>query len=478
MAYEIDSVPADAASGMQDSPALLRLRALLGEHRLLRDADSLARFGADRSPGWVPRPVAVALPETTEEVQEIVRIAREFRLPLVPSGGRTGLCGGAVACSGELVVALDRMNSLLSVDAVDRSVTVQAGMITARLQEIARERDWFYPVDFASSGSSQIGGNIATNAGGIRVIRYGMTRNQISGLVVVDGRGEVLRLNHGLAKNNTGPDFRHLFIGSEGVFGIVTEATVQLLPAPKPPQVMLFGVGGFPAILRLLSEFSNTLKINAFEFFSDNALEKVLARQGTASPVQTAPFYALVEYESAGEHDEARALAIFEEGLERGELVDAVLAASEAQSRAIWRLRESISDTLSAWKPWKNDISVRVGRLDTFIERVSALVAAGDSDLELVWYGHIGDGNIHLNILKPEELSADAFAERCSPLAKGIAALLGEFSGSVSAEHGIGLLKRDYLHYTRSKAEISALRAMKAIFDPDGIMNPGKLLPD
>jgi FAD/FMN-containing dehydrogenase len=461
----------------QEHPALAALQALLGERRLLRDQASLERFGRDRSPGWTPRPIAVALPESTGEVQQIVTIARAHGLALVPSGGRTGLCGGAVAVSGELVVALDRMNQLLEVDPSDRSVTVQAGMITARLQEVARERGWFYPVDFASSGSSQIGGNIATNAGGIRVIRYGMTRNQISGLVVVDGRGEILRLNHGLAKNNTGPDFRHLFIGSEGVFGIITEATVQLLPAPAPPRVMLFGIKDFPAILSLLTEFSNSLKINAFEFFSHNALEKVTARLGTHAPVQAASFYALVEFESGGADDEEQALAIFEQGLERGDVIDAVMASNEAQSRALWTLRESISDTLAAWQPWKNDISVRVGRLDAFIARVSALASSIDDDLELVWYGHIGDGNIHLNILKPDQVSADAFAERCSPVAKGIASLLAEFRGSVSAEHGIGLLKRDYLHYTRSEAEISALRAMKGIFDPEGIMNPGKLLP-
>ena len=458
------------------SEALQALRDLLGA-RLLLDEESRLRFGADRSPGWIPNPSAVALPETTEEVQRIVRIARQHRIALVPSGGRTGLCGGAVAHAGELVVAMDRMNTLLSVSPSDRSMTVQAGVITARLQELARERGWFYPVDFASSGSSQIGGNIATNAGGIRVIRYGMTRNQITGLVVVDGRGEVLHLNNGLAKNNTGPDFRHLFIGSEGVFGFITEATVQLLPSPPSPEVMLFAVSGFEDILDLLRRFSDVFDINAFEFFSHNALEKVTARQNLASPVAKAPFYALVEFESAGDGDLDSALSIGASGMEDGRILDAVLARSTAQARAIWRLRESISDTLSAWAPWKNDISVRVGDLAPFIQRVNALAEKSGAGLELVWYGHIGDGNIHLNILRPDGCSAAEFAGRCAPVAKGIATLLQEFRGSVSAEHGIGLLKRDYLRYSRSEAEISALRAMKAIFDPDGIMNPGKLLP-
>ncbi len=476
MIYD-DEKQHDRSLDARTNEAVKELTSLLGESRLLLDQSSFERFGVDRSPGWTARPCAIALPENTLEVQSIVQIARRHSLGIVPSGGRTGLCGGAVAAAGELVVALDRMNRVMDVDPADRSVTVQAGMITAQLQTLAAEKGWFYPVDFASSGSSQIGGNIATNAGGIRVIRYGMTRAQISGIVAVDGRGEILGLNRGLAKNNTGPDFRHLFVGSEGIFGIITEATVQLLPAPGPSKVMLFALQGFPAILRLLSEFSNSLEINAFEFLSHNALERVTARLAASSPVAPAPFYALVEFEPATEADEERAVSIFEQGLERGEIVDAVLAGSEAQARAIWRLRESISETLSPWKPWKNDISVRVGRLGAFIERASALVAEGDDELELVWYGHIGDGNIHLNILKPDRLSAEEFAERCSPVAKGFAMLLQEFGGSVSAEHGIGLLKRDYLKYSRSEAEISALRAIKGIFDPDGIMNPGKLLP-
>lgn len=466
-----------AIDGVRTVAALEAIGAVLGEGILLQDPDSLAHYGVDRSSGWQASPCAVARPRSTAEVQSIVAIARQYRLAVVPSGGRTGLCGGAVAHSGELVLSLERMNRLLSIDAGERSVTVEAGMITANLQALASARGWFYPVDFASSGSSQIGGNIATNAGGIRVIRYGMTRSQITGLVVVDGRGEVLELNRGLMKNNTGPDFRHLFIGSEGVLGVITEATVKLLPAPAPSRVMLFSLPAFGGILRLLRAFSESIQINAFEFFSHNALEKVLARLGGVAPLAAAPFYALVEFESRQEADESRALAIFAQALAAGDVHDAVLAGSESQARALWRLRESISETLSPWKPWKNDISVRVSRMDAFIEKAEALIDEACGGLELVWYGHIGDGNIHLNILKPEDLDALVFKERCAVAGSAVAGLLQEFGGSVSAEHGIGLLKRDYLRYTRSAAEISALRGLKAVFDPDGIMNPGKLLP-
>lgn len=457
--------------------ALQEIGDVLGEDVLLQDADSLAHYGVDRTSGWQPAPCAVVRPRSTAEVQTIVTIARRHHLPIVPSGGRTGLCGGAVAHSGELVLSLERMSRLLAMDAGERSMTVEAGMITANLQALASAQGWFYPVDFASSGSSQIGGNIATNAGGIRVIRYGMTRSQITGLVVVDGRGEILELNRGLMKNNTGPDFRHLFIGSEGVLGVITEATVQLLPAPAPSRVMLFSLPAFGGILRLLRSFSESIQINAFEFFSHNALEKVLARLGATSPLAAAPFYALVEFEARQDADETRVLAIFEQALAAADVQDAVLAGSETQARALWRLRESISETLSPWKPWKNDISVRVSRMEAFIEKAGAVIDDACGDLELVWYGHIGDGNIHLNILKPEELDPTVFKARCAVAGSAVAGLLQEFGGSVSAEHGIGLLKRDYLRYTRSAAEISALRGLKAVFDPDGIMNPGKLLP-
>ena len=457
--------------------ALEAIGGALGADILLQDPDSLARYGVDRSSGWQASPCAVARPRSTAEVQTIVAIARRHRLAVVPSGGRTGLCGGAVAHSGELVLSLERMNRLLSMDASERSVTVEAGMITANLQALASAQGWFYPVDFASSGSSQIGGNIATNAGGIRVIRYGMTRSQITGLVVVDGRGEVLELNRGLKKNNTGPDFRHLFIGSEGVLGVITEATVQLLPAPAASRVMLFSLPAFGGILKLLRAFSESIEINAFEFFSHNALDKVLARLGGAAPLAAAPFYALLEFESRQEADESRVLEIFEKALAAGDVYDAVLAGSDSQARALWRLRESISETLSPWKPWKNDISVRVSRMEAFIEKAGALIDEACGGLETVWYGHLGDGNIHLNILKPEELDPSLFEERCAVAGSAVAGLLQEFGGSVSAEHGIGLIKRDYLRYTRSAAEISALRGLKAVFDPDGIMNPGKLLP-
>jgi FAD/FMN-containing dehydrogenase len=406
----------------------------------------------------------------------VVLLANELNLAIVPSGGRTGLSGGAVAKDGEIVVAMDRFNEVVNFNPVDRSVTVGAGMITANLQDFATEQGLFYPVDFAAAGSSQIGGNIATNAGGIKVIRYGMTRDWVMGLKVVNGAGDILELNKGLVKNNTGYDFRHLFIGSEGTLGLICEATIELARPPADSTVLVLGVDSFPAILDVLRTFSVQMELSAFEFFSQSALDKVTAQMGHAVPFATqAPFYALLEFESAAEAELDTAMALFEQTVEQGWVLDGVLSQSLSQAEALWKLREDISETLWHWQPYKNDISVLVSRMPDFLREVDELVEHSYPDFELVWYGHIGDGNLHLNILKPQTLSNEDFVARCVPVSKEIGQLLAKFEGSVSAEHGVGLLKKDYLHYSRSPLELELMKQIKKVFDPNAILNPGKL---
>lgn len=457
--------------------ALGALNGSVGAHRIRTDEETRQRYGVDRTSGWTAAPCAVAFPESPEHVQAIVRIARSHRLGLVPSGGRTGLSGGAVAVRGELVVAMERMDRLLEFDPVDRMITVEAGMLTARLQQLALERGLCYPVDFASAGSSQIGGNIATNAGGIKVIRYGMTRQQVTGLTVVDGCGELMHFNNGLLKNNTGPDLRHLFIGSEGCLGIVTSATLQLQSPPRDLRVALLAVPSFGAIPELLQHLRAGLSLTAFEFLAHAALGRVLERGALHSPLaRAAPFYVLVEYEPDPGDGGERALELVSGCMEEGLVLDAVQAGSVAQSRALWRLREDISETLARWTPWKNDLSVRIGRMEAFIERVEQLAARAYAGLELVWYGHIGDGNVHLNILRPEAMGIAEFIERCTPAGREIAALVNEFGGSISAEHGVGLLKKEYLAGMLGETGVQRLRELKRVFDPDGILNPGKLV--
>jgi FAD/FMN-containing dehydrogenase len=264
-----------------------RLRNVLPAARISTEPDTLAAWGRDWTRNYPVAPSAVVFPETIGEVAALTRLANELGLALVPSGGRTGLSGGAVATAGEIVVSFDRMNRILGFDAADRVVRCQAGVVTGALQAFAAEQELCYPVDFASSGSSQIGGNVATNAGGIKVIRYGLTRDWVAGLTVVTGKGEVLELNRGLVKNATGYDLRHLFIGSEGTLGFIVEADIRLTEPPAPSQVMVLGLDRFADVLKVLPRFQARLTLSAFEFFSELALTKVLAHRTLARPLPT-----------------------------------------------------------------------------------------------------------------------------------------------------------------------------------------------
>ena len=391
-----------------------QLSRILGAESVRTGIDDLNHYGCDWTRFVAPAPIAVVFPTSVDQLTELVLWAREEQVPLVPSGGRTGLSGGAVAADGELVVSFERMNQILETDVVEGSVTVQAGVVTAALHAHAEALGWYYPVNFASSGSSQIGGNIATNAGGIHVIRYGMTRDQVTGLTVVTGRGDCLRLNRGLMKNNTGYDLRHLFVGSEGTLGFIAEATLKLIRPPQPACVMLLALGRMADATLVLDRFASRLTLNAFEFFSERALVHVMEATGAERPFASpSPYYVLLEFEqgmgdlaeSAMEH----ALAAFDSCTADALVQDGILAGSEAQNRELWQYREQISAAITPRTPYKNDLSVRVAEVPAFLEAIDDLVTAAYPDFELVWFGHIGDGNLHLNILKPENWALDRF---------------------------------------------------------------------
>ncbi len=467
------SVPA-----MTDSSLIAELQTLVEPGKVLTDADSLSAYGKDWTKHFAPAPSAIVFPRNIEQVQAIVRWANARKVALVPSGGRTGLSAAAVAAHGEVVVAFDYMSQIVAFNEMDRTVVCQPGVITAQLQQFAEDKGLYYPVDFASAGSSQIGGNIGTNAGGIKVIRYGMTRNWVAGLKVVTGKGDLLELNKDLVKNATGYDLRQLFIGAEGTLGFVVEATMRLERQPTNLTALVLGTPDFDSIMPVLHAFQDKLDLTAFEFFSDKCLDKILGRGDIPAPFETrAPFYALLEFEATTEERAEQALATFEHCVNEGWVIDGVMSQSEQQLQNLWKLREYISETISHWTPYKNDISVTVSKVPAFLADIDAIVSQNYPDFEVLWYGHIGDGNLHLNILKPEALTKEEFFAKCAAVNKWVFETVEKYNGSISAEHGVGMTKRDYLQYSRSPAEIEYMKAVKAVFDPNGIMNPGKIFP-
>ena len=447
----------------------------LPDLHLLTAVGDLEHYGRDWTRRWTPAPLAIALPADIDEVQAIVHWANRHDVAVVPSGGRTGLSGGAVAARGELVLSLERMNRVLGFDAVDRTLTVQPGVILQTVHEAARAHGLIYPVDFAARGSCSIGGNIATNAGGIRVIRYGNTREWIAGLKVVAGNGELLELNRGLIKNSSGYDFRQLMIGSEGTLGVVVEATLKLTDPSPPSQVMLLALPDMDALMRVFALFRARLQLQAFEFFTDRALKHVLAHGAQRAIDGDHPYYVVSEFDAADERAQDAALAAFGHALEQGWVSDGVIAQSEAQAAALWRLREGITESLASRRPYKNDVSVRVSAVPCFLHEMQELLAREYPRTEVVWFGHIGDGNLHINVLRPDDLTEEAFIAQCEHVTTLLAATLQRHGGSISAEHGIGLVKRPYLDSTRSAAEIALMRGVRKVFDPNGILNPGKL---
>jgi FAD/FMN-containing dehydrogenase len=447
---------------------------VIDKKQIKTDAESLAIWGKDWTNGFAVAPSAIVFPESNQQVVDIVRYAIDAGLQLVPSGGRTGLSGGAVAGQGEVVVSFDRMNQIIDFNAEERLITCQAGVVTQVLQEFAQQQNLFYPVDFASSGSSQIGGNVATNAGGIKVIRYGLTRDWVAGLRAVSGTAALLNCNAGLVKNATGYDLRHLFVGSEGTLGLITEVDIRLTTPPEPQMVMVVGVPRVKDLLNVLNTFSARLVLSAFEFFSDLALDKVQAHRNLAQPLAgREAYYALLEFDQSALD---QASAAFEYAMSQGWITDGVISQSEAQAQSLWQLREGISESIASYTPYKNDLSVCVHQVPDFLEDVDKFVSDSYPDFEVCWYGHIGDGNLHLNILRPDNMSVADFMAKGHAMSPKIFALVQARGGSISAEHGVGLLKRDFLDYTRSKEEIELMRGLKQVFDPHQIMNPGKLL--
>ncbi len=454
---------------------LSALGSLLPADSVSADPDDLEHYGRDWTRVHLPQASLLLRPRTSQEVVEVVRLAHQHRLALVPSGGRTGLAGGAMATNGEVVLSLERMRHLGDIDTLGQTVRVEAGAVTEAVHRHVAEAGLFWPVDFASKGTSQVGGNIATNAGGVRVIRYGLTRHWVLGLEVVTGAGELLQLNGALEKNNTGIDLRQLFIGSEGTLGIITAATLKLTRLPDNVSVLLLSVQSLEQVLQLFSAARRApFTIMAFEFFDAACARRLERHRKLRQPFDTAAVYSvLLEVEQAhGASLEEWLASLFESQL----VVDGTLAADMTQAKSLWSLREGISESLSATGlPHKNDIALPIAALHLFVKEFEPLLSKSYPDVELCLFGHIGDGNLHVNIMKPDNVSKETFLARTESLDALMFPLVQKHGGSISAEHGIGLLKKKWLHFSRTPHEIELMRQLKQVFDPHHLFNPGKV---
>lgn len=437
--------------------------------------EELAEYGRDWTRVYEPAPSLVCFPRTTDEVARLLRKCNEAGVAVVPSGGRTGLAGGAMAANGEVVLSTARMRRMDPVDELGMTVRVQAGAVTEEVHQHCEPHGLTWPVDFASKGSSQVGGNIATNAGGVKVIRYGLTRQWVLGLEVVTAQGDVLELNGALEKNNTGIDLRQLFIGSEGTLGVITEATLKLARLPGHLDVFLFAVADLDGVLALFEEARRgPFTPMAYEFFTDLCFARLARHRKVHNPLgKSGSHFVLLEVEA---HDRAALDAWMESVVERELVLDGTMAASQAQARELWTLREGISESLSATGlPHKNDVALPIARLSPFVAELGAVFASRYPGWEICLFGHIGDGNLHVNVMKPDDMDKATFLAHTHEADRHLFELVQKHGGSISAEHGIGLLKKEWLPYTRSAREIAIMREVKRALDPNGILNPGKV---
>ncbi len=455
------------------NPGLAVLQARLGS-RFSTDPEHLRTWGCDWTRAFAPQPAAVVWPADTSEVADILALCSHHHLAVVPSGGRTGLAAAAVATNGEIVLSLDRLQHLGPVDLAGRTVTVGAGVANQALQDHLRPFGLWWPVDLASKGSAQIGGNLATNAGGLRVLRYGHARHWLLGVQAVTMAGEVLELGGPLVKDNSGYALAQLLAGSEGTLAVITQATLALAPLPGPTQTLLLACPSLAAVVETLTWLrGRPIVIDAFEVFSEFCLQHVARHTGQRRPLPTtAPWYALVEFEDPQSLEIDTILTGLLEG---GAVSDGAVAVDRQHSARLWQWRERITESLQAFTPHKNDIAVPVAALPAFGADLLAWLDQQPQPLPVAVFGHVGDGNLHINTLRPAEWTTERFALACKSLDDDLFALVAAHRGSISAEHGIGLVKKPWLHLTRGPAELAVMRATKRAWDPQGLLNPGKI---
>ena len=466
-------------------PLLDRFAQIVGPAYAVRDPQSIQPYLIEPREKFHGRTPLVLRPGSVAEVAAILKLANETRTPVVPQGGNTGLVGGQIASEkgDEIVVSLSRLNRLRSVDPDNNTIIAEAGAILADVHKAADAVDRLFPLSLASEGSCEIGGNLSTNAGGTGVLAYGNTRDLVLGVEVVLPSGDIWNGLKILRKDNTGYDLKDLFVGAEGTLGIITAAVLQLVPKPRGISVAILAVENPTAALQLLhlARGHAGRSLTAFELIPRIGFEFVLRHApGTRDPLaETYPWYVLMEYSSGRSQEDADEAvdAIFAAGFEAGLIDDGTRSQSAQQAAAFWHLRHMMSEVQKfEGGSIKHDVAVPLAAVPELLERAAADVTALIPGARPFPFGHMGDGNIHLNISQPVGADKDAFLARWEEVNELVHGIVGELGGTISAEHGIGRLKRDLLKKVKSPLEIDMMRRLKAAFDPNGIMNPGKVL--
>ncbi|MCA1396375.1 FAD-binding oxidoreductase [Bradyrhizobium sp. BRP56] len=463
-------------------PELLeKFRAIVGAKYAVTDAADIEPYVTEERDLFHGRSPLVLRPGSTAEVAAICKLATEHRIALVPQGGNTGLVGGQTPHNGEVVVSLRRLDKIRDIDVESNTMTCEAGVVLQIAQQKAAEVDRLFPLSLGAEGSCTIGGNLSTNAGGTGALAYGVAREMALGVEVVLADGRVLNALSKLKKDNTGYDLRNLFIGAEGTLGIITAATLKLFPRPRAVETAYVGLASPAAALKLLSISRDQAAgaLTSFELLADVAVDFSI-RHGIdiRDPLESKhPWYVLMELSSSRDDARDTLEAILAQGMEDSIVDDAVIAANLSQRQAFWKLRDEMS---AAQKPEggsiKHDISVPVAAVPAFIEEANAAVVKLIPGSRPVPFGHLGDGNIHYNVSQPVGANAADFLARWHDVNAVVFEIVLRMGGSISAEHGIGVLKRDELPDVKDKVAIELMRQVKAMLDPLGIMNPGKVL--
>ena len=458
------------------------LRQVVGNDYLITDVATMTPYVTDWRGRYAGSARAVVRPGTTAQVADVVRLCAQAGVAVVPQGGNTGLCGGATPVGGEVVICLTRLNRVRAIDVANNTVTVEAGCTLAAVQAAAAQVDRLFPLSLAAEGTATIGGNLSTNAGGVQVLRYGNARDLCLGLEVVLADGTIWNGLRALRKDNTGYDLKHLFIGAEGTLGLVTAAVLKLFSRPRQVATAWVTVAQPQMAVDLLTRLRQRIggRVTAFELISRSSLDLVLKNiPHTRDPLPGASAWqVLIELSDTMDSSLDAALQeVLADAVEAGEAADAALARSEEQALAFWRLRESISEAQKIeGVSIKHDISLPVSRIPEFIARCDAALAAAFPGLRIVCFGHLGDGNLHYNQSKPHAQDNAAFIAQSDAVNRVVHDLVAALDGSISAEHGLGQLKRDEVLRYKSDVEMQMMRAIKKALDPAGLMNPRKVL--